>query len=110
MTVDASCSIDATDGDMPMTRSMKQRFDLASHLTYVVECLATDLTGEAKFELGRLIVDLEASDLPDKDSILERLREATDWFRRGDYHRASILTVSANRKLQDGLEWPSEPT
>ena len=89
-----------------MTEFMKERFDLASHLTYVVECLATDLTGEAKFELGRLIVDLEASNLPEKDPILEKLREATDRFRRGDYKRASILTVSASRKLQDGLVWP----
>jgi hypothetical protein len=87
---------------------MKERFDLASHLTYVVESLATDLTGEAKFELGRFIVELEASNLPDKAPLLAKLQEATDWFRRGDYKRASIVTVSANRKLQEGLVWPSE--
>ena len=90
-----------------VTDLSKERFDLASHLTYVVECIATDLTGEAKFELSRVIVALEDSDLPDRDTLLAKLQEATDWFQRGDYRRAAVVTVSANRKLQEGLVWPA---
>ena len=93
-----------------MPEYMKDRFELASHLTYVVECIATDLTGEAKFELSRIIIDLEASSIPERDLILSKLREATDWFHSGDYRRAAVVTVSASRKLQEGLKWPAGPS
>ncbi len=79
---------------------MKDHFDIASHLTYVVECIATDLTGEAKFELRKVIKELEASELSDKDDALEKLNEAAESFRGGDYEHAAICAVSANRLLQ----------
>lgn len=90
-----------------MAELSKERFELASHLTYVVECIATDLTGEAKFELSRVILALESSALPDREPLLAKLREAMDWYRSGDYRRAAVLTVSASRKLQEGLVWPT---
>ena len=91
-----------------MSATRKEQFELSSHLTYVVECLATELTGEAKFELLRLITDLEGSGIANKGEILAKLREAAARFRQGEYRRAAILTVSASRKLQEGLEWPED--
>ncbi len=87
---------------------MKDRFELASHLTYIVGCVATDLTGEAKFELSQLIPAVEISTIDDKEQVLAKLIEARDLFKSGDYRRAAISTVSANSLLHNGLHWPED--
>ena len=85
---------------------MKERFELASHLTYIVECIETNLTGAVKFELTQFLPALDASTLDDKETISEKVHEAAKFFREGNYERAAVCTVSANRLLNEGLRWP----
>ena len=87
---------------------MKELFDVCSRLTYVIECIAADSLGEAKFELRKLIADIEASALPDAEDALAKLREAQDLYQSGDFQHAGICTSSASRQLQAKLRWPED--
>jgi hypothetical protein len=89
-----------------MTSKDRERFDLCCHVTYLVECIATDLTGEAKFQLDSLIDDLEASRLHDKQEIIEKLARARHLYRSGENHEAAVNVSAASRKLYSLLRWP----
>lgn len=79
---------------------MRTDIDIFLHLTYVVECVATDLNGEAKFELRSVVDKLEASKIEGRDVVLEKLREAVQLYQDGDYRHAAVNIVSANQRLQ----------
>lgn len=85
---------------------MKELFDKCSHLTYIVECIATDLVGEAKFELRKIIADMEASPIADTEEALQKLKQARELFENGDFEHAAFCAVSASRQLQKKLHWP----
>ena len=89
-----------------MTNVDRERFDLCCHITYLVECVATDLTGEAKFQLDSLIKDLEASHLGDKQEIIDKLERARRLFQTNEKHEAAVNVSSASRKLYSRLHWP----
>ena len=89
-----------------MTSKDRERFDLCCHITYLVECIATDLTGEAKFQLDSLIDDLEASQLDDKQDVIEKLARARKLYQSGENHEAAVNVSSASRKLYSRLHWP----
>ena len=89
-----------------MASTDRERFDLCCHITYLVECIATDLTGEAKFQLDSLIDDLEASQLDDKQEIIEKLVHARRLYQSGENHEAAVNVSSASRKLYSHLRWP----
>jgi len=85
---------------------MKDLFEISSHLTYIVECIATDLTGETKFQLSQLIPKLERSTIEDKDKALKKIKQAFQLYKDGNYRHAAICTVTASRLLQEKLRWP----
>ena len=85
---------------------MKELFDVCSRLTYVVECIAAASLGEAKFELRKLIAEIEASAMPDTADALEKLKQAQELYQSGDFQHAGICTSSASRQLQAKLRWP----
>lgn len=85
---------------------MKELFDTCSHLTYIVECIATDSIGEAKFELRRLIAEMEKLAIADTEEALKKLKEAQELFQGGDFQHAAICASSASRQLQTMLRWP----
>ena len=89
-----------------MTSVGRQRFDICCHITYIVECIATDLTGEAKFQLDSITKVLERSDLHDKQEILSKLTKALELYDLGDNHQAAVCATSASRQLYKGLTWP----
>ena len=77
-----------------------------SHLTYIVECIASDCPGEAKLELGILVRKLEKSEIVEKDEALTKLKQAVQLYKEGNYRHAAICTVTANRLLQKNLPSP----
>ena len=85
---------------------MKELFDTCSHLTYIIECIATDSIGEAKFELRRLIAEMETLAIADTEGALEKLKEAQELFQGGDFEHAAVCAGSASRQLQTKLHWP----
>lgn len=84
----------------------RERFDLCCHMTYLVECIATDLTGEAKFQLDSLIDGLEASHIPDKQEVIEKLVHARQLYKSDENHEAAVNVSSASRQLYSLLHWP----
>lgn len=72
------------------------------HLSYVMECVLIEATGEAKTELDRLI-NLIVSDptyvVDNKESVISQLREALHFYRNGEYRKASGILSSAMRTL-----------
>ncbi len=87
---------------------MKELFDVCSRLTYVIECIAAESLGEAKFELRKLIAEIEASAMPDTADALEKLKQAQELYQSGDFQHAGICTSSASRQLQALLRWPED--
>ncbi len=85
---------------------MKELFDVCSRLTYVIECIAAESPGEAKFELRKHIAEIETSALPDTSGALEKLKQAQDLYQSGDFQHAGICASSASRQLQAKLHWP----
>jgi hypothetical protein len=88
-----------------MADSDRQRFELCCHIVYIVECIATGLTGEAKFQLNKIIVSAEESTLEDRAAVLDKLRNARDLYKSDDYHEAAVCITSASRMLFSGLQW-----
>ncbi len=87
---------------------MKELFDTCSNLTYIIECFATDTIGEAKFELRKIIVEMEASGMTNTEEALEKLKQAQDLLRAGDFDHAAVCAASASRQLQKKLRWPED--
>ena len=87
---------------------MKELFDTCSDLTYVIECIATDSVGEAKYALRRLIAKMEESPVADTDEALEKLKQAQELFQDGDFEHAAVCAGSASRNLQNKLRWPED--
>lgn len=70
------------------------------HLSYVIECLATDVQGEAKYELGNLISSVEGrSGSAEAGEVLDKLKTGADYLRRGRSERAASSLCQASRVL-----------
>ena len=79
----------ATDGRHALLESL-------DHLIYVIECLASDIPGEAKTELSRLIEALEGSKLSVSERVLAELQESQKFLREAQY-RAAVSPLSRAR-------------
>ena len=86
---------------------MKDRFELGSHLTYVLEAAVAKFSGEAKFELNSVIAKVRRSAIQDRDEILDLLLAAADYYKEGDEEQAGRKLSAASRKLQSGIKWPN---
>jgi len=73
------------------------------HLAYVLECLASDLTGEAKTELSRLIERVEQLRIPQREVILGGLRESVEVLRKAGSRRASVPLGRVSRSLWNDI-------
>lgn len=72
------------------------------HLSYIIECIASDTPGEAKHELDGLIARMESDelqDMEDKEEIIKRLRNAEQMFRDDQRGRAASSINGTSRMV-----------
>ena len=77
------------------------------HLSYIIECLACDFTGEAKTELGNLCNKMKSDAffrLDDKNSVIGNLEKALDELIRQDKHGCSSTLGQISRELWNRVD------
>jgi len=69
------------------------------HLSYIIEAVASDLIGEAKFELDRLIERVQTSGIDNESFILENLSNAKHCLKDGNTRHAAADLSRVSRSL-----------
>jgi len=77
----------------------RQLLEILDHLLYVIECVASEIPGEAKFELNRLIEALERSQRPKKETVVAYLKESQGFLADRRYSSAATSLARARASL-----------
>ncbi len=97
-----ACTADATAGTERRRILIMEKYLLfLDHLSYIIECIASDTPGEAKHELDGLIARMESDDLQDmqdKEEVIKRLRNAEQMFRE-DQHGRAVGSINGTSRM-----------
>lgn len=80
----------------------RSTINFAEHLDYVICCVSCDLTGEARFELGKIIEEAEIPATLDRIIVLENLNEAMSLLEK---HQALKAAKHLSRVRE--IVWPA---
>jgi len=79
------------------------RVSILDDASYVIECVASEVTGEAKSELNKLVLLVQAGNVPEKEFLLENLKEAATHLAASQNRYAAISLERVTRFLRRGL-------
>lgn len=92
---DQRATIRSTWSDIHFAESQK----VLEHLSYIIEAVASDLTGEAKSELDRLIERVQNSGIENRSFVLENLSDAKHCLAEGNTRPAATHLSRVSRHL-----------
>jgi hypothetical protein len=101
---------------MSMNSEMKKYLSVLEHLSYILECVILDYTGEAKTELERLCKRIETNSNYQFESCqttYDGLSEVLGAYQRKDYRKAASILSRITRqtwKMFLNHTMPSEKT
>jgi hypothetical protein len=83
----------------------RECLNFLEHLSYVIERIAGNMTGDAKYELGKLINDIEERkyDIAEIDFIIENLRSARTDLLEYEVLRTATSLSRVSRHVWDTL-------
>ena len=85
-----------------MDSEMKKYINVLEHLSYILECVIIECTGEAKTELGTLRECIETNDnyqFESYSTIYDGLTEVLDTYQIKDYRKAASILSRTTRQV-----------